>query len=306
MKRLPTLKQLEYLAALADLGHFGRAAERCHVTPSTLSAGIQDLERVLGVRLAERSRRHVLITPIGQAIAVRARELLRDAEDIMSLAASDRAPLSGDLRLGAIPTVGPFLLPRVLVKLRKQFPDLRLFLEEGLTHVLLNQLQAGELDAIVAALPYDLDGCECQILFEDAFQFACHADHPLAKQDSVSVPALSDEPLMLLEEGHCLRAQAIEVCKLQGAWGRNRFEASSFHTLVQMVGAGVGVTLLPQLAIDAGIIAGMEIRLVPLAEPSRRQVALVWRQGSPRREEFSMLGAAIRGLTAGANTEASA
>jgi len=299
LKLLPTLKQLEYLVALAEAQHFGRAAERCSVTPSTLSAGIQDLERVLGVSLAERSRRQVLITPIGNEIAARARQLLRDAEDIMALASSNHAPLTGDLRLGVIPTVGPFLVSRVLPGLRSRYPDLLLFLEEDLTRAMLDQLGDGHLDAMLMALPFDIGDAEHHVLFEDEFLFACNGSHPLAERDRISMDDLVDESLLLLEEGHCLRTQALAACKLQAARARSRFEASSFHTLVQMVGSGIGVTLLPKLAIDAGIAAGMDIRLIPLEEPSSRKIALVWRKSSPRGDEFRMLGDAIRELAPG-------
>lgn len=298
MKLIPTLKQLEYLSALAETQHFGKAAERCSVTVSTLSAGIQDLEDVLGVALAERTKRRVLITSLGNDIAIRARTLLLGAEDIMSLATTNRTPLTGDVRLGVIPTVGPFLLPRILHGLRTSYPALRLILDEKLTQPLLDRLRFGELDLALIALPFDTRELATQVLFEDEFVFACSEGHPFGRQRKVSMADLAREPLMLLEEGHCLRAHALQVCTQRGKNRRSPFEASSFHTLVQMVGSGIGVTLLPKLAVDMGIADGMDISLLPLAEPASRQIALVWRQASPRHDEFAMLARAIQDLVA--------
>ena len=296
MKLLPSLKQLEYLVALADTKHFGKASEQCNVTPSTLSAGIRDLEGILGVSLAERNKRRVLITSIGDEIAHRARQLLRDAEDIMELAMSNREPMTGDIRLGVIPTVGPFLLPRVLPALNDRYPALRLFLEEELTAPLLDRLRLGKIDVALIAMPYDIEGLAFSILFDDEFIFACNRSHPLSQRKEVSVDELREQPLMLLEEGHCLRTHALEACKLRPSQARSKFEASSFHTLVQMVASGIGVTLLPKLAVDAHITNGINIKLVPLAEASRRQIGLVWRQSSLRGREFEALGAAMRNI----------
>ncbi len=296
MKLLPSLKQLEYLVALADTKHFGKASEQCNVTPSTLSAGIRDLEGILGVSLAERNKRRVLITSIGDEIAHRARQLLRDAEDIMELAMSNREPMTGDIRLGVIPTVGPFLLPRVLPALNDRYPALRLFLEEELTAPLLDWLRLGKIDVALIAMPYDIEGLAFSILFDDEFIFACNRSHPLSQRKEVSVDELREQPLMLLEEGHCLRTHALEACKLRPSQARSKFEASSFHTLVQMVASGIGVTLLPKLAVDAHITNGINIKLVPLAEASRRQIGLVWRQSSLRGREFETLGAAMRNI----------
>ena len=214
MKLLPSLKQLEYLVALVETRHFAKAAQRCNITPSTLSAGIRDLEGVLGVAVAERTKRSVLITPIGQAIAERARQLLRDAEDVMALASTQREPMTGELMLGAIPTIGPFVLPKVIPAVEEKYPKLRLYLREEQTAVLLSRLRDGELDVALIALPYDTGNLGVSILFEDAFMFACHADHPLARHKSITDDDLLDQPLLLLEEGHCLRGHALDVCRL--------------------------------------------------------------------------------------------
>lgn len=294
MKRLPSLKQLEYLAALVETRHFGHAAESCNVTPSTLSAGIRDLEGVLGVAVAERTKRTVLITPIGQVIAERARRLLRDAEDVMELASTQREPMTGDIRLGAIPTVSPFILPRTLPAVEAKYPKLRLYLREEQTAVLLSRLRNGDLDVALIALPYDTENLTVTILFDDAFQLACHAEHPLAGHKSITDDDLIDQPLLLLEEGHCLRSHALDACRLDSSPLRVQFEATSLQTLVQMVASGIGVTLLPQMAVDAGMTSTRNIRLIPLQTPASRQIGLVWRASSPRVSEFELLAKIFR------------
>ena len=205
MKRLPTMKQLEYLVALADTQHFGRAAERCNITQSTLSAGIRDLESVLGTAVAERSNRHVLMTRVGMNIAGRAKALLREAEEVMEVARAGRAPMTGEMRLGVIPTIGPFLLPRVLPALRERFPELTIYLREEQTASVLARLEDGELDAALIALPCETGELSVDDILEDEFLFACNRAHALAGVEEVSREALEGEQLMLLEEGHCLR-----------------------------------------------------------------------------------------------------
>lgn len=294
MKRIPSLKQLEYLASLAETRHFGHAAENCNVTPSTLSAGIRDLEDFLGVAVAERTKRTVLITPIGQEIAERARGLLLDAEDLMELASTQREPMTGDIRLGAIPTISPFILPSTLPSVEAQYPKLRLYLREEQTAVLLSRLRDGELDVALIALPYDTEKLAVSILFDDAFQFACHDEHPLAEHTSITDDDLADQPLLLLEEGHCLRSHALDACRLDSSLVRVQFEATSLQTLVQMVASGIGVTLLPQMALDAGMTTPRNIRIIPLQTPATRQIGLVWRASSPRSSEFELLGEIFR------------
>ena len=206
------MKQLQYLVALADTQHFGRAAERCYITQSTLSAGIRDLEAVLGIPIAERSNRHVLITRVGMRIAERARALLRDAEEVMELARAGRSPMTGEMRLGVIPTISPFLLPRILPLLRERFPELTIYLTEEQTALILTRLEEGELDAALIALPYETEDLNVDVIFEDEFLFACHRTHALAGTDEFSLEALAGEHLMLLSEGHCLRGHTLEVC----------------------------------------------------------------------------------------------
>ena len=297
MKRLPTMKQLQYLVALADTRHFGRAAERCHITQSTLSAGIRDLESVLGTAVAERSKRHVLITHVGARIAERAKALLRDAGEIMELARAGHSPMTGEMRLGVIPTIGPFLLPRVLPALRERFPALTIYLREEQTAPLLARLEDGELDAALIALPYDTGDLDTDVILKDEFLFACHRTHALAGAGEVSPDALAGERLLLLEEGHCLRGHALDVCKMGDTKARAQFEASSLHTLVHMVAAGIGVTLVPRLAVDARIAQGTDISLSPLTVPALRQVGLARRRTSSRTEDFRLLAGTLRELT---------
>ena len=296
MKRLPTMKQLQYLVALADTKHFARAAERCHITQSTLSAGVRDLESVLGTPVAERSNRHVLMTRVGGEIAERARALLRDAEEVMEVARAAREPMTGELRLGVIPTISPFYLPRVLPALREQFGRLTVYLREEQTAPLLARLENGEIDAALIALPYDTGDLTAEAIFEDEFLFACPQDHPLAGATAVHPEALANENLLLLEEGHCLRGHALDACDLGDKRTRAQFEASSLQTLIQMVAAGIGVTLVPRLAVDAGILQGTNIALSPLATPTSRQIGLAWRRTSPRADEHRQLAAELREL----------
>jgi LysR family transcriptional regulator, hydrogen peroxide-inducible genes activator len=289
MKLLPSLKQLEYLTALAGTHHFGRASELCSITPSTLSAGIRDLEAILGISLAERTKRKVLMTPLGLEIAAKAQQLLRDAEDIMELAAAHREPLTGDMKLGVIPTIAPFVLPKVTPVLNDMYPDLRLYLREEPTQSLLTQLHAGDIDIALIALPFETGDLVTRVLFDDEFQFACNSNHPLSAQPKIDVADLADKPLLLLEEGHCLRGHALEACRIHESQIRTQFEATSLHTLVQMVSAGLGVTLLPHLAIESGIIDGTKIQLTPMRDAAFRQIGLAWRSSSPRVAEFELL-----------------
>lgn len=290
MKTLPSLKQLEYLTALAQTVHFGRAADLCNVTPSTLSAGIRDLEVLLGAPVAERTKRTVIMTALGLEIASAANRLLGDAEQIMAMAQPAAGPLCGDLKLGVIPTIGPFLLPHAVRHLHAKFPDLRLQLQEAKTTELLELLAAGRLDIALIALPFQIDAFGSKILFEDQFRFACPDSHALSGKPEISLNDIATDQLMLLEEGHCLRGHALSACHINPAQKRMDFEATSIHTLVQMVGMGLGVTLLPQISIDAGVLKGTGIRHIPLADAASRQIGLVWRKATTRFAEFQLLG----------------
>ena len=296
MKRLPSMKQLQYLVALADTRHFGRAANKCFITQSTLSAGIRDLEAVLGTKVAERTKRYVMLTRVGEQIADRARELLRDADEVMELAKASRAPMTGDMRLGVIPTISPFLLPTVLPVLRRRFPHLKLYLREEQTLPLLSQLEDGELDVAVIALPYDTRALRTEVIFDDELLFACDRKHEFAKAHGVPVESLEEDQLMLMEEGHCLRDHALTACSSQEGQVMSQYEASSLHTLVQMVAAGIGVALIPKLAVDARITRGAAIATSQLIPPAARQIGLAWRATSLRQDDFQTLAMTIREL----------
>ncbi|SMF92054.1 LysR family transcriptional regulator, hydrogen peroxide-inducible genes activator [Azospirillum oryzae] len=295
MKPLPTLRQLRYLVAVVDRCHFGQAAEACLVSQSTLSAGLQELEDLLGATLVERTRRSVLPTPLGREIAERARQLLKGAEELVDITRSAADPMSGSLHLGVIPTIGPFLIPRVMPALRETFPRLRLYLREDQTARLLEQLNAGKLDAALLALPYPMGDLETEDIAEDRFSFVCPTGHRLNAGDPAEPVTVPSEDLLLLEDGHCLRDHAMAACALDATPHNTAFEGTSLHTLVQMVANGLGVTLLPQMAVDSGILRGLDLAVRPLAggRPGRR-IALAWRRTSGRKETFQRLAEALR------------
>jgi LysR family hydrogen peroxide-inducible transcriptional activator len=290
MNALPTLRQLRHLVALADHRHFGRAADAVAVTQSTLSASIKELETVLEAALVDRTRRQVVLTPLGQQTVERARRILADTEALALAARAQREPLMGTLRMGVIPTIGPYLLPAVLPGLRRAYRGLQLYLVEDLTPRLLEQLHTGQLDVVLLALPYDCGNVESARLFDDRFLLALPPDHPLAKERRVDPERLRSEDVLLLRDGHCLREHALSVCDLADRRRTEAFEATSLPTLVQMVDNGLGVTPLPELAIDAGLLRGTSLVTRPLAsEEPGREIALVWRRGTGRRGEFLLL-----------------
>ncbi len=292
---LPTLKQLRYLVAVSDHRHFGHAADACFVTQSTLSTGLKELENMLGVVLVERTKRSVVMTPIGKDIALRATDILTGAEDLVDLAKSDGEPLSGKLRLGVIPTIGPYLLPSSLPVLQEKYPALQLFLKEDQTARLLNLLSAGELDIVLMALPYEMQGIEIIMIGDDEFEAVSHADGPFSREGEVGLEELTGQNLLLLEEGHCLRDHALKVCKLKQGEGGGNYEATSLFTLVQMVNAGLGVTLLPKMAIQAGLVRGTNLVTRPLkGTGNSRQIGVVYRKTSSRAEEFQILANIFR------------
>jgi len=293
MKPLPSLRQLRYLVEVVERRHFGAAAEACHVTQSTLSAGIQELEAILGISLLERTKRKVLPTDLGLKLAGRARALLQDAEDFVDLAQAAREPLTGSLRLGVIPTIGPFALPRVLPGLRRSHPSLRLYLVEDQTARLLDRLALGELDAAWIALPYDLEGLESALIADDHFLAALPKDHPLCHASRIDPAQLDPTELLLLEDGHCLKDHALAACRLPDV--NTGFRGTSLNTLVQMVANGLGVTLLPELARESELFRGADIVLRPLpADSPPRQLGLVWRKSSGRKAEFQQLATELR------------
>ena len=292
MAALPTLRQMQFLTALVRHESFSRAAEACFVSQSTLSAGIKEFETILGAPVVDRSARGFALTPLGEEIARRAEETLALTAEMMRAAVA-RPPLTGEMRLGLIPTVGPFLLPSLMPRLEAEYPDLRLYLREDLTEHLLSGLRAGRLDMAVLALPLaevaEGAGLESLTFAEDPFVFACRADHPLAGRDTVPATLVGEERLLLLEEGHCLREHALEACALRPKDEADRFGATSLYTLAQMVRSGLGVTLLPRLAVEGGLAAAAGLAVVPVAGAPSRDLGLVWRRGSGREAEARAL-----------------
>lgn len=293
---LPTLKQLQYLVALRDHGHFGRAAEACFVTQSTLSAGLRELESLIGITLVERTRRVVRFTPLGLRIADKAQRVLREAEELAEMARAAGKPLSGELRMGVIPTIAPFLLPRVLPRLRKEWPELKLFLREETSPQACESLQRGQLDCVLLALPYHCGDVDKAELFDDRLFVAFPKGELEGPHPAEVVPEAIDEArLLLLEDGHCLKDHALAACNRPELRAEARMMGTSLHTLVQMVDNGLGLTMLPEMAIDAGILDHTNIVARPLeADHPARKIALVWRKNSPRDKEFRLLADALK------------
>ncbi|MXP24656.1 LysR family transcriptional regulator [Altererythrobacter indicus] len=292
---LPTIKQLQYLVTLQEHGHFGRAAEACFVSQSTLSAGIRELESLLGVTLVERSRRVVRFTPLGNAVVAKAHRLLREAEELSDLVQSAGKPLSGELRMSVIPTIAPFMLPRILPRLRKDRPQLKLFLREEISQHAVESLHHGRADCVLLALPFATGDVEKETILQDELFIAFPKDDPRDPPDRVP-PAMIDEGrLLLLEDGHCLKEHALAACNRPELRGSATMIGTSLHTLVQMVDNGLGLTMLPKMAIDAGILSGTDVVARPLKSAhSSREIALIWRKNSPREEEFRMLANELR------------
>jgi LysR family hydrogen peroxide-inducible transcriptional activator len=296
-RNLPTLRQLRHLVALAEHRHFGRAAQATFVTQSAFSASIKELEGTLGAPLVDRHPRGVLLTPLGAEVVTRARRLLADAEALTEVAHAAREPLSAPLRLGVIPTVSPFLLPRVLPALRRAHPRLKLYLTEDLTERLCEGLQAGRLDVLVVALPCACGDAETLSLARDSFRVALRGDDPLAKAKTIRPEQLDPERLLLLQDGHCMREQALAACRLSSPEVAQAFRGTSLATLVQMVDNGLGITLVPQLALDAGLLRGTKAVTRPLiSADAARELGLAWRRGTARRGELALLGATLRAV----------
>jgi LysR family hydrogen peroxide-inducible transcriptional activator len=291
------LRDLRYLVALAEHRHFGRAAEASFVSQPTLSTQIKKLEDELGVALVERTPRKVLLTEVGREIAQRARDVLNEVDQIRAIARRTLDPESGTVRLGIFPTLGPYLLPHVVPRIRDRFPRLELLLVEEKTEVLLRQLREGRLDAAVLALPIHDDQLHAEFLFEEPFLLAVPEQHELARRKTLKLEDLSDQSLLLLEDGHCMRDQALEVCHLSGASEKSGFRATSLETLRQMVAANVGVTLLPTLAVKPPVARSENIHLLQFRgdAPSRR-IAMLWRKSSAVAPFLKKLGSIFREL----------
>ena len=290
------LRDWEYFVAVADHKHFGKAAEACHVTQPTLSAQLKKLEHYLGVTLVERDNRNVWLTPIGEEMAVRARRMLAEADGLKQLARSQFNPLAGDIKLGAFPTLAPYFLPLALPKVKKKLPDLRVFLVEDKTQMLLHQLQQGEIDAALLALPLAREQLDVIPVCKEEFLLAVPTAHPLARRKHIGLDELQGQNLMLLDEGHCLRDQALAVCQLAGAGENTAFRASSLETLRQMVISGLGVTLMPAMAIHPGQDG---IRYLPFEQPPLREIGLAFRRSDWRLPLWQKLAQVLRTPSAG-------
>ncbi len=278
--KLPTLRQLKYLTAVVEEKHFGRAAERCFVTQSTLSAGIQDLEELLEISLLERSNRKVLTTAIGREVAERARHILSLSDDLVDLAQSEKNPLSGRIRVGLIPTISPFLLPKVLPTVRSTYPELELLLIEDQSERLLDQLETGEIDVAVLAFPFNVRGLAHRVFAKERFWIALPKNHRLCESEIITASELPVNELLLLAEGHCLREHALSACALPASAQRKSVQATSLYTLIEMVASGLGITLVPDMAVHSDMVKHADICLRPLANPDDqavRELGLVWR-----------------------------
>lgn len=287
---LPTLKQLQYLIALRDHGHFGRAADSCFVTQSTLSAGIRELETLIGVTLVERTRRVVRFTPLGEQIVTKARRVLREAEELGDLARAAGRPLSGEMRMSVIPTIAPFLLPRALPRLRTEYPDLKLYLREEPSGAACESLQNGRADCVLLALPYSCGEVTTQPLFDDRLFLAFPAGELPEEVKPLSPKDIDETRLLLLEDGHCLKDHALAACNRPELRAEATMMGTSLHTIVQMVDNGLGVTMLPEIALNAGILDHTGIAARPLGgDNPNRTIALAWRRASPRERDFRLL-----------------
>ena len=303
----PSIKQLKYLCAVAEYKHFTKAADACFVTQSTLSAAIVELESQLDAKVFERNKKSVLITPLGEKLLKQARVILGDVEDFVALARAYAEPLSGDLRLGVIPTIGPFLLPPMLSSLRRNFPKLKLFLKEEMSAQLERQLQQGQLDLIILALPYALPDMEVISLCKDEFLLCLPPGHAFENLKQVEQKQLRGESLLLLEEGHCLRDHALEACQLKAAATDIVYQGNSLHTLVQMVANGLGLTLLPAMSVAADVLGDTHLSIKHFSnENVDREIGMAWRKTDPRRDDYLLLAEHIKAhLAATAKTESS-
>jgi LysR family transcriptional regulator, hydrogen peroxide-inducible genes activator len=291
---LPTIKQLQYLVALRQHSHFGKAAEACFVTQSTLSAGLRELETLLGVTLVERTRRVVRFTALGEKVADKAVRVLREVEELAELARAEGKPLHGELRMGVIPTIAPFLLPAMLPRLRNEWPQLKLYLREETSHSACEALHRGQLDCVLLALPFGCGDVDSAPLFDD-WLFVAFPGGEAPEGAMVDVDAIDENRMLLLEDGHCLKDHALSACNRPELRAHAAMMGTSLHTLVQMVDNGLGLTFIPSMAIEAGILEGTDVDAKPLrSNHGFRRIALIWRRSSPREHEFQLLADALR------------
>ena len=302
----PTIKQLQYLVALREHGHFGRAAEACYVTQSTLSAGLRELEASLGVTLVERTRRVVRFTPLGEKVAQKAVRVLRETEELTELARAEGQPLHGELRMGVIPTIAPFLLPAMLPLLRREWPSLKLYLREETSQSACEALHRGQLDCVLLALPYACGDVDSEPVFDDPL-FVAFPRGEAPSGASVDVEAIDEGRMLLLEDGHCLKDHALSACNRPDLRAHAAMMGTSLHTLVQMVDNGLGVTFIPAMAIEAGILDGTRVDARPLrSDHGYRRIALIWRRSSAREREFQLLASTLRRIMSELKLETSA
>jgi len=298
MARLPTVRQLQYLSALRKYNHFGKAAKSCFVSQSAFSTAIKELETHLDISLVDRTNRSVVFTPAGKVIESQGRRALSIMEELVDLANSVSEPFSGIMRIGIIPTIAPYLLPKLLPAMQASYPRLKLYIREGQSKVIYEQLNMGELDLILYAQPFSMPHVEAVPLMDDLFHFAYHrqfeADLQLNKQGEIDFNALDPESLLLLEDGHCLREHALASCNLKDQNHVSQFSANTLQTLVQMVNSNLGVTILPNMAMAYLALENTHIKTRPLAKKYHRTIALAWREGSSRFEEFKAIAQTIK------------
>ncbi|BDW82190.1 LysR family transcriptional regulator [Erythrobacter sp. Dej080120_24] len=292
---LPTIKQLQYLVSLHEHGHFGRAADASFVSQSTLSAGIRELESLLGVTLVERSRRVVRFTSLGEQVVAKANRLLREAEELADLVQAAGKPLSGQLRMSVIPTIAPFMLPRILPRLKNERPDLQLMLREETSQDAVESLQHGRVDCVLLALPFDTGEVEVEHIADDRLFVAFPKDDPRDPPATIPPDMIDQGRLLLLEDGHCLRDHALAACNRSELRDSASMIGTSLHTLVQLVDNDLGLTMLPEMALNAGILNGTEVVARPVDSPTaKREIVLVWRKNSPREADFRLLAQELR------------
>jgi LysR family transcriptional regulator, hydrogen peroxide-inducible genes activator len=295
MKPEPSIRQLRHFLSLAEHCHFSRAANACLITQSSLSASIKELEGVLECQLFERTKRTVLLTDLGRDLVGMAQHIIAGLDDLTEHAKGNGLPLTGKLTMGVIPTIGPFLLPRVLPGLRKDYPDLKLYLREDKSAPLLQQLSEGSLDLALIALPYNTDGFEVFAFADDPFLAIFPRGHDLANFETMTPTRLKNSDLLTLESGNCLTDQTLAIGKIRADGAANSFQATSLHTLVQMVDNGLGLTVLPKMAVDTGILRGLKLDFRPFSSPrASRHIALAWRKSSKRAQEFRLLAEHLR------------
>lgn len=289
MKRLPSIKQLQYLLALHHHQHFGRAAEACFISQSTLSASILNLEEAMDAQLLERDHKTFLFTPLGEEIVRQSRAILLRLEELTAYAQEEGKPMTGTIRLGCIPTIAPFVLSDLVGLAREPYPALKLLLREDTTENLLHALREGQIDLLLLALPYETEGLHTKTLAQDAFKLVLHKDW-LHQGFDKEITAWPDESIFLLEREHCLTRHALQACELKESHKINPFYATSLHTLTQMVNSKLGVTFLPQMAINSGILNNTElVAQQPTAKNAYREIGIAWRPTSNKQQSYQLL-----------------